>query len=209
MIPSFTKSASNLERLAHAQAEKEINSILLSSCDGLLAADRKEQLQVIKQSHSIEREGGACHECQLRLKHWPERAQLNTMDPLKTTLDHFWSAGAGLRFDVCGYNKSNSALFHLRHLPYFEFYERTTDGHVLNDSIQFKDTRNPIKIADPLLDQLSAVNGCKISTMEVIMIFYQADAKMRRRIISKLEAAKAKGIKQSEADEDQICKSCR
>ena len=90
---------------------KETNTVLLALCDGLLATDRKEQLESIRRIHQIEREEVSCHEYQLCLKLWPGRGKLDTMDPLKTTLDSFWTARAGLPFDVCGCTKSKSAIF--------------------------------------------------------------------------------------------------
>ena len=68
---------------------KETNTVLLALCDGLLATDRKEQLESIRRIHQIEREEVSCHEYQLCLKLWPERGEIDTMDPLKMTLNHF------------------------------------------------------------------------------------------------------------------------
>ena len=101
------------------------------------------------------------------------------MDPPNSLMQRFWNTGAGLLFDVCGYSKTKSVLFRLKHTPFLEFYQRTKNGEVLNDSIVFKDTRNPVSLADPLLDNLFSVKGCKVSSMEVMMKYYQADAKAR------------------------------
>ena len=90
----------------------------------------------------------------------------------------------------------------IRHLAHFEFYKRTVDGAVLNDDIDFAPTKNPDSLAEPLIEQLFAVKGCKMSTMEVMMKFYRADATARRRVIAKMDKAKAAGVKETDADEE-------
>jgi hypothetical protein len=117
-------------------------------------------------------------------------------------MQHFWDAGAGLRFKMCGYSNQKSALFKLRHLAHFEFYKRTVDGAVLNDNIDFAPTRNPDALAEPLIEQLFLVKGCKMSTMEVMMKFYRADATARRCVIAQMDKAKAAGVQETDADED-------
>ena len=69
-------------------------------------------------------------------------------------MQYSWDAGGGLCFDVCGYSRNNLVLFRLRHCHYLEFYQRTIDGEVLNDGLEFKDTHNPDGLADPLPHQL-------------------------------------------------------
>ena len=85
---------------------------------------------------------------------------------------------------------------------FFEYYQRTINGDVLNDNIAFKDTCNPQIVADPLLDNLFAVKGCTLSSMHVMMKYHQADAKARHRIITAVDKSDTDGIKQSEEDED-------
>ena len=138
----------------------------------------------------------------MRLKNWPEREQLDTINASPALLDHFWGSGAGLRFHICGYSTNKSVLFKLRHCHHLEFYLRTNDGNVLNDDIEFQYTGNPARLADPLLDQLFLMKGCKLSCLEIMMKYYKADAMALRRIKSKMEKAKAEGIKSSNESEE-------
>jgi hypothetical protein len=150
----------------------------------------------------MKRDGGDCLEFQMRLKNWPEREQLDTLLASPALLDHFWGGGAGLRFHVCGYSRHKSVLFKLRHCHHLEFYLRTKDGNVLNDDIKFQDTSNPARLADPLLDQLFLMKGCKLSCLEIMMKYYKADANALRRIKAKMDKAKAAGIKSSHESEE-------
>ena len=93
-------------------------------------------------------------------------------------------------------------LFKLRHCHHLEFYLRTNDGNVLNDDIKFQDTGNPARLADPLLDQLFLMKGCKLSCLEIMMKYYKADAKALRRIKTKTDKAKADGIMSSKKSEE-------
>ena len=103
-----------------------------------------------------------------------------------------------LRFSMCGYSRHKTVLFKLQHCHHLEFYLRTVDGNVLNDEIAFQDTSNPGNLSDPLLDQLFMMKGCKLSCLEVLMKYYKADAKATRRIVARMEKAKAAGAKQSD-----------
>ena len=47
VILPIRKMVPELEHLAHKNTMKEINTVLLASCDGLLAAYRNEQLESI------------------------------------------------------------------------------------------------------------------------------------------------------------------
>ena len=112
----------------------------------------------------------------MRLKLWLEREQLDVLDPPTDLLQHFWNAGTGLRFQMCEYSHSQSALLKLSHIAYCEFYQCTVDGAVLNDdAIGFTDTRNPNLPTEPLIEQLFAVKGCKLSTMEAMIKLYRSE----------------------------------
>ena len=202
VIRPLNQSAAEVERKEHNAIAKDINTVLLSSCQGLQREERDSQLKTILRTHEMKRDGGDCLEFQMRLKNWPEREQLDTLNASPALLDHFWGSGAGLRFHICGYSTNKSVLFKLRHCHHLEFYLRTNDGNVLNDDIKFQDTGNPARLADPLLDQLFLMKGCKLSCLEIMMKYYKADAMALRRIKSKMDKAKAEGIKSSNESEE-------
>ena len=98
------KKAKEAERIVYNAITNDINSILLDSCPGVSRADYKLQLITILRRHEIKQDGGGCHEFQIRLKNWPERDQLDNLGTPTDLMEHFWKAGAGLQFDICGYS---------------------------------------------------------------------------------------------------------
>ena len=102
---------------------------------------------------------------------------------------------------------NKSVLFRLRHCHHLEFYLQTINGNVLNDSLEFKDTRNLISLADPLIDQLFSVKGCKLSCLEVMMKYYKADVKAQRRITTNLEKKIPDSVEQTVAEETNVMNS--
>jgi len=98
VIRPLPKSSSDNERSVHAAISKDVNAVVLDSCIGVHNADQIAQLQTILRTHEIKRDGGDCHEFQMRLHKWPERDHLDTTDVPLSLLQHFWDAGAGPSF---------------------------------------------------------------------------------------------------------------
>ena len=80
VICPLPKSAANEKHIVHAAITKEINAVIMASCIGVHHADRVSQLQTILRTHEIERDGGDCHEIQMRLQKRPEREHINTTE---------------------------------------------------------------------------------------------------------------------------------
>ena len=152
--------------------------------------------------HEIQREDGVYQEYQICLKHFPEHGDIDTINPLVSLMERFWLTGAGLLFNLHGYSKYKTMMIWLKHAPYFEFYQRTLDGSVLNDSIVFPDSHSTEALAACLLANLFAVKGYKLLSTKVMLKFYQADAKASRKVITVMTKLHAVSEKQSEEDEN-------
>ena len=131
----------------------------------------------------------------MRLKHFPERSDIDTINPPMSLMERFWLTGAGLLFNLCGYSKGRTMLIWLKYAPYFKFHQRKLYGSVLNSSIFFPDTCSTKALAAPLLDNLFAVKGCKLSSTKVMLKLHQADAKASQRVIAAMTKSHAAGIK--------------
>ena len=92
-------------------------------------------------------------------------------------------------------------MVYSQHAPHIGFYQRTLDGNVLNGYITFPE-KKATALAVPLLDNLFNVKGCKLSSYEVMLKFYQADAKASRRVIAAMTRTHAAGELQSKEEEN-------
>ena len=81
-------------------------------------------------------------------------------------------------------------------------YRQTRDGEVLNDDLgNFPQCTNPDNLVDPFLQQMSAVQGCTDSTVELLMKFYRADS--QAKIKQYKSKAKQAGVKEAVTTEDE------
>ena len=174
VIPPDDISTPEHARKARADLREKFARVLLDG-EHVRGPEREQRLASKLKPHEIERDGGIGHTFSITVAHFAERDQLRL--PLeKRVVEAMWKADAGLNVQVCGYSSRKTALIKFKHIPFVDLFQAHPDGCILNDEVKFPNTKNPARLVDPFLDELSKSRGCKVGSLEVLMKYYRAES---------------------------------
>ena len=167
-----------------------VNAVISKTCVGGNAAERKDELKRYRTRHELPRDGAVAHQFCVRIKSYGERhrfmdVNMETGESTMTESDisGMWN-DIGLNVELCGYTRSKSALLKLRYIGYLEVYQLACDGSVLNNQLSFAAG----DLDEQLVNHLWSVNGCSVSSIEVMMKYYNALATRQKKTIQNLKS---------------------
>ena len=176
VIPPVGASTSDLAKKGIEHVTNQLEAIINDTNSWMDVSEREEALVQHRRTHVIVRNNDKeYYEFCVRIRSYPESSRLETSGADQSYINLIWSQGAGIYVELCGYTKSRTAILKFQHLAYIEVYSLTSDGMFLNDNIKFPHARRE-SLVKPLHELLAESNGCRLSTMEVLMKYYRADS---------------------------------